>query len=720
MSKNLTFFFLFILYFSAGISQPASQNNIWTKPPSHIPSQFSVDAPLMGNGDVTMSLGYVPNRLRYYLSKNDFWRMESQADKLSGPRIVAFVDINLNEFPDNGFYAEQNLGDGITTCMFSGKRLQVKSWVSATGNIIFIELEAGNSSVDISVNLTGPYNHKAILRTGKENNITWLTRSFVENADIPSEVAVALKIIDKNTENFILGAREKVLIAVAVESRFKTENPLQTVINRCIDTDKRQKDILLQKHKLWWADYWNKSSIAVSDTVLMKAYYQGLYTMAACSRDINFPPGIFGWNTSDEPGWNGDYHLNYNHFAPYYALYGANRIEQGIPQDAPLLDFISRGEWYAQNVTKTRGILYPVGIGPRGIEPTRNFPNENGLKSGNIEEGGLFWQQRSNSAYGLVNMAQCWRLTYDKEYGQKIYPYVIGVVNFWEDYLKYENGRYIIYSDAIHEGSGENKNPILTLGLLRNAFELAIDLSNELNVDRKRQIKWKDILNKLSAFPTQERNGKKVFRYTEDGAAWWDSNGLGIQHIYPSNAITLASNEELLMVARNTIADMKRWQDFNTSNSFFMAAIRVGYDPDIIFKELHNYALHTYPNGFQLNNPHGIENACTVANALTEMLCMSAGNVIRLFSVFPKNENAGFVNIRAWGAFLVSARLNNGVISDVIIVSEKGRKCTLINPWQNKKVLLYRNGEKAETLTGDKLNFKTSTGETIELKNMEI
>ena len=134
--------------------------------------------------------------------------------------------------------------------------------------------------------------------------------------------------------------------------------------------------------------------------------------------------------------------------------------------------------------------------------------------------------------------------------------------------------------------------------------------------------------------------------------------------------------------------------------------------------ELHKYALHTYPNGFQLNNPHGIENSCTVANALNEMLCMSVGNTISLFARFPKNQNAQFKNIRAWGAFLVSASLTNDVVSDVKIISEKGRLCTIINPWPGKKVSLIRNGKKAETIEGSKISFPTTPNETVELEQI--
>ena len=127
MLKNLTINTLLFFFCFTGIAQPPAFKNSWTNPPLHIPNDVSVDAPLMGNGDVTMSVGYVPNRLRFYLSKNDFWRLKSQADNLSGPRIVAFADINLNNFTKDNFQAEQNLSNGVTTCTFSKNRLKVKS-----------------------------------------------------------------------------------------------------------------------------------------------------------------------------------------------------------------------------------------------------------------------------------------------------------------------------------------------------------------------------------------------------------------------------------------------------------------------------------------------------------------------------------------------------------------------------------------------------------------
>lgn len=725
--KKISLFLFFFVFWGGLFAQtkvnipetPVPFKNYWTKAPQRTPSDFSVDAPLMGNGDLTMSVGFQDNRLRFYLSKNDFWRLKSQADGLSGPRVVGFVDLKIDGFTNADFTAVQLIKNGITTCRLKKGEQCVKSrsWVSATGNIIFIEVNSPDKQVGISINLTAPQNRQALLKTGNTDDIFWLTRAFTDSVDIPTEVAVALKTYNYKGETITVQPGKKLLIAIAVESRFKNADPLGYVQKRLTAINSSSEAALFIEHNQWWQNYWNRSSVTIEDTVLMKSWYQGLYTMAACSRDPKFPPGLFGWTSNDTPSWNGDYHLNYNFQAPFYGLCAANRLEQVEPHDQPLIDFMSRGEFYGKNATKTRGILYPVGIGPLGIEVTRNFAVGGYQKNNDIEFEGLFYGQRSNAAYGLINMAQHWRCTYDAEYGKKIYPYALAVASFWEDYLKFENGRYVIYGDAIHEGSGKDKNPVLSLGLIRNSLDLMIDLSTSLNIDQNRQAKWRDILAKLSEFPVQQRNGRDVFRYTEEGLSWVDGNGLGIQQIYPCNAITPDSKPELLAVARNTIDVMQRWHDQNTSNSFFTAAIRVGFNSSVVLKELHKYALHTFPNGFQLDNPHGIENSCTVTNAINEMFCMSVGNVIRIFSHFPNNQKASFKNIRTWGAFVVSADLSNGTVSNVSILSEKGRLCTIVNPWTGKSIMVMRNGKQGEIISGDRITFKTSVNERIELES---
>ena len=107
-----------------------------------------------------------------------------------------------------------------------------------------------------------------------------------------------------------------------------------------------------------------------------------------------------------------------------------------------------------------------------------------------------------------------------------------------------------------------------------------------------------------------------------------------------------------------------------------------------------------------------------VPNTVQEMMLQSHENVLRFFRCWPKKmePNASFRDLWAHGAFRCSAVLKDGVVADVRIVSEKGRDCTVENPWPGKPVTLARNGQNSATLTGARFTFKTTPGETIELR----
>jgi hypothetical protein len=110
----------------------------------------------------------------------------------------------------------------------------------------------------------------------------------------------------------------------------------------------------------------------------------------------------------------------------------------------------------------------------------------------------------------------------------------------------------------------------------------------------------------------------------------------------------------------------------------------------------------------------GIENVAGFL-AINEMLMQSYEGIIRLFPVWRKDQNARFGSLRAVGAFLVSARLKDGIIGDVKIVSDKGRTCTVENPWPGQTVQGVRNSKSSEIVSGDRFTLRTSAGEVIQL-----
>jgi hypothetical protein len=718
----------------------ASHRVIFAEPPAKIPVPHSIDAPMLGNGFTGVAISGNPEKQVYYLARNDFWRLKSSLNE-SFPAVLGKLEIDIPGLKDATYRIEQDLYSAVTYSKFSKNSQDIlfKSYVSAAEDLMVIEIQmTGEGEMNGTVNLNLPGRQEYVdnppmdlifeaetVKDKTDDGIHYISRAFVKDVDIPTQAACAFKLIGSESNRFTLSKGEQIIIVLAFSSNFKSNNCLQTVKNQLADISQDDIEDVEVRHKAWWEDFWSKSHISINDSILEKQYYLSNYSLASFSRDKDFPPSIFGTCiTKERPYWNGDYHLNYNHFAPYYGLFSSNHIEQAIPCNVSMLAQQERGEYYSKKVCGIEGgIMLPVGAGPLGIETTRR--NElmekhraHWISEGSVQDEGLFYGQKSNSSYAIVNLAMHFYTTYDKEVAALYFPFVKGVASFWENYLTYEDGRYVIYNDAIHEGTIGTVNPILSLGLIRLVMQTAIDMSIELDEDSDRIEKWQHILDNLSNYKFQEREGKKVFRYSEKGTDWWGDNTLGIQHIYPGGQIGLDSNPELLQVAHNTIHVMQRWIDFNGSNSFFPAAVRIAYNPDTILAQLRRYCKNTYPNGFQLNNPHGIENLSTVPNTLNEMLCMGHGGVLRVFPVWPLNKDASFQNLRTYGAFLVSSELRNENVQFIEVLSEKGRVLHLLNPWENKAVIVSRPNGIEEVFRGKRLKIQTSTGELILVQSM--
>jgi Concanavalin A-like lectin/glucanases superfamily/Glycosyl hydrolase family 65 central catalytic domain len=533
--------------------------------------------------------------------------------------------------------------------------------------------------------------------------------AFLYHPDAPNsdgrKVGVATHVIGADgLAGISLAPGASVVIATAIQSDLDAGGkcPLESAKSLLAGLKKDQLAANSTAHRQWWHDYWSRSFVEVPDKTIEQCWYASWYIMGSCSRAGKVAPGLWGnWLTVDNPAWHGDFHLNYNFQAPFYGLYSANRAETTLPLYDAMNQFLPRGRKIAA-AKGWKGIHLPVSIGPWGMCP---------------EGDDCDWGQRSNAAYVALPFIWYWNHTRDAEWLKTTgYEYLRETAAFWEDYLKFENGRYVIYNDSIHEGSGPDMNAILSLGLVKCLFKNIIPMSEALGVDADKRDKWRDIVEKISDFPLQERDGKTVFRYSEKGTAWWNDNTLGIQHIFPAGAIGLDSDPKLLEISHNTINAMGRWRDFNGSSSWYTACARVGYDPKKILSELANmYSHHALPNKLLNFGGGGIENV-SPALAVTEMLMQSHDGVIRLFPCWPRDMDARFGTLRAVGAFLVSAALEGGVITGVKIISEKGSDCVIANPWPEKSVRVIRPGKPAELVTGSRLTLKTSINEIIELK----
>ena len=86
---------------------------------------------------------------------------------------------------------------------------------------------------------------------------------------------------------------------------------------------------------------------------------------------------------------------------------------------------------------------------------------------------------------------------------------------------------------------------------------------------------------------------------------------------------------------------------------------------------------------------------------------------IRLFPNWPSEKDAEFRTLRAKGAFLVSAKLEDGAVQWIEIESEKGSMLKVHSPWKTGAVVRSDSGVKE--IDGAFIEIKTKPGEKLSI-----
>ena len=626
--------------------------------------------------------------------------------------------------------------------------MDLSASVAATDNKIIIELQS-DKAVTAHLRLWAAEGNTSTTAGGKDK-VMWVSRSF-ENTELlrwPTHVALAL---NSNSVEFSLIPGKKVQLVISVYTNHDTPDWKDKAITEAEKVTEAGVEQLRKEHHSWWNHFWKQSHINIGDSYFEKYYYQSQYLFACSSREGKFAPGIWGpFVTRDEAAWGGDYHLNYNYQAPYWASFSSNHISLTDNFDQPLLDYMEAGRKHAQELLNCKGIYYPVGIGPKGL-CTAMWPltpeemqEKYSTRENTIDGGYKFLGQKINAVFSVGNMLMRYYSTYDEAYARKVYPYLLACADFWEDYLFLENGRYVIRMDHFNEvmpnkrngGVWRNRlgdfNSTLSLGLVRMLFQGVMDMSDFLSIDKIRQSRWQGILEKLSEYPLGiTEDGRQSLKNMEKGPQDKEVPPSGLNRVSIHGLILPAGVVgPMTDVAFNAILleDVAHWADKqrdpndwgNTSNNgietCYPGAVRVGYPSDKILSYLKKrIEMDVYPNSWIVQGGGGIETLAAVPLTINEMLLQSYEGIIRVFPNWNRKKDASFENLRAYGAFLVTSTLKEGLIQGVTLVSEKGRVCKIENPWKGRPVQVIRENGKADILYGEYLQIPTVVGEKVEL-----
>lgn len=454
-------------------------------------------------------------------------------------------------------------------------------------------------------------------------------------------------------------------------------------------------------------EFWAKSRVAIADPLLEALWYETLHARRCAYRNDTIPPGLFLPSTvQDYSHWHGDYHTNYNFQEPFWGDYTANHLELGDAYFEGMKFLVEIGRKIARDYYNCRGAFiqltgYPIQAeeDPLGIAPMGRMAYMTGWAMNQ------YW----------------WRYLYtlDLEWLRSTgYPVLRDGALFYTDFLTRGNdGLYHAFpSNQGEDGfTGEAKDytdRAQVMQHVRYCLRAAIQASEILKLDEDLRSRWRDRLDNCAG---------------DDGQPPVDLNGLDKER-YEANPPEFGSRYP--HPARTNGYDGSPWPApaewlytwyFGQYPWTLMQAVRSGdFSPDRDLTSFRNMVQRwRHPNGLIWGMAvalYGHAGAWTeslgVIAPVQEMMLQSWDGALRLFPAWPRNLAARFENLRAQGAFLVTAAWSHGEVTELEILSEKGALCRLYVPWGPQVQVVDDQGQLLE-LTPEpcgRVSFPTRAG----------
>jgi len=480
--------------------------------------------------------------------------------------------------------------------------------------------------------------------------------------------------------------------AWSISSRFSDEAGLPAAADRVGRAVQAGFEKGLAAHRAWWRRFWAQSSVTLPDKLLEKQWYLEQYKFGSAARRGAPPISLQAVWTADNgklPPWKGDFHHDLNTQLSYWPCYSGNHLEEGLG----FLDWL----WSLRAEFKryTRSYFGTSGLDVPGVTTLTGQPM-----------GG--WIQYSFSPTVAAWLAHHfylhWRYSLDRAFlADRAYPWIRDVaVHLSEISIRDEHGLRrlpLSSSPELNDNSREAWFADMTnydLALVKWTFHAAAELARELGLQDEAR-RWATIEAEWPDFAVDPQEGLMFapgFSYHESHRHF--SHQMAF---HPLGLIDWSNGERDRKIIRDTLANLdRRGTDWWCGYSFsWLAGLRArAFDGEGAAEALRTFATcFCLPNSFHVNGdqsgtgrskftyrPFTLEGNFAFASGLQEMLIQSHSGVIRVFPAVPVAwKEAAFDQLRAQGAFLVSAQRTGGETTLVRVVSEKGGTLRLANPF---------------------------------------
>ncbi len=458
------------------------------------------------------------------------------------------------------------------------------------------------------------------------------------------------------------------------------------------------------------AEFWSKSSVAIDEPVLENAWYEMLHIRRCTTRGDVVAPGLALPSTvRDYSLWHGDYHMNINYQMGYWGDYASNHVDLGDGFFPGMAHMVELGRKLARDYWNSRGTFiqlvgypFPIAGDPYGT-------------------GALC---RMTYMTGWVASYYWWRYRYtmDAQWLTEIgYPVIRDCGLFYADFLeKRDDGLYHAWPSMQGESmfTGKVEDYTDQPQVLRHArfgLQCAVAAADALDVDPDLREQWQDILDNLVN--------------TDDLAALGFSDERKRRYALTQPAFLGAD------VGDGAIPDESATGEYlipGRRGCGFLAWPTMMHIHNDAFEPQRDFDNFT-ENLRRWRRPGGMIRAWSMASLgcvgsyveslgmlgpLHALMLQSWDEVVRIFPLWKADVDATFTDLRAEGAFLVSATWQDGAVHSATIHSERGHHCRLQWPWGGRPAVECSNGESVAVTAEDHgvISFDTAPGLTYQLK----
>lgn len=481
----------------------------------------------------------------------------------------------------------------------------------------------------------------------------------------------------------------------------------------------------LKTHLTWWNNYWIQSSVSIPDSLLERQYYLEMYKFGSAARADAPPISLQAVWTADHgklPPWKGDFHHDLNTQLSYWPAYTGN--------------YIGLEEGFLNWLWKYRATFKKYTHDYFGVDGM-NVPGVTTLE-GEPMGGWIQYSMGQTVASWLSHHFYLhWKYTMDRDFlEQRAYPWIKDVAVFLDEIsVKEVNGNrklWISSSPEIYNNSREAwfaETTNFDLALIHWTYEKAAEMANELGLVEEAE-KWNQI---LSEWPELDVDAETGLTFAP-GVPYVESHRhfSHLMAFHPLGLIDISKGEADKQIIQNTLRNLEKigpdyWCGYSYSweGNLFARAFEGEKAAEAlrVFAECFCLKNSFHANGDQCKAGHStftyrpftLEGNFAFASGIQEMLIQSHTGVIKLFPAIPADwRDLSFTKLRTYGAFLVSAEMKNGAVSDVEITAEKGGKLVLENPFAGQEFKTDSNFEMIE----NSLVFETKPGDVIALKKI--